>query len=187
MTNDTTKGGSLREPVEHELKADPEVFDAVASGVKTHEIRYNDRDFQIGDTLLLRKTRYMGAQMHMRGLPLEYTGDECRRTVSHVLSGYGLQDHWVILSFAAISADGEPVAEGGAIVSNVGKIAMFVEVDGDLCIVALPQDRMRMLLSLAESMGDNGKLPVVNAPAGMRFASFRDLPGNDGYTENQHD
>ena len=89
---------------QHELKTDPAVYDAVASGAKTHEIRRNDRDFQVGDTLLLRKTRYTGHQMHMRALPLEYTGDECTRVVSHVLDGYGLQDGWVILSFAAHEA-----------------------------------------------------------------------------------
>ena len=87
----------------HELKTDPGVFDAVASGVKTHEIRRNDRDFKVGDGLLLRRTKFTGAQMHMRpeSCPLEYTGEECRRVVSHVLDGYGLQDGWVILSFAA--------------------------------------------------------------------------------------
>ncbi len=96
----------------HALKTDPDVYDAVASGAKTHEIRRNDRDFRVGDTLLLRKTRYTGQQMHMRELPLEYTGDECARVVSHVLEGYGLQDGWVILSFAAHEA---VTAEGGAV------------------------------------------------------------------------
>jgi len=31
----------------HELKTDPLVYNAVCSGRKTFEIRYNDRDFQI--------------------------------------------------------------------------------------------------------------------------------------------
>lgn len=93
----------------HELKTDPEVFDDVASGAKTHEIRRNDRNFQVGDGLLLRKTRYTGAQMHI-GRPLEYTGDECRRVVSHILSGYGLNDHWVILSFAQLPASAPSVS-----------------------------------------------------------------------------
>lgn len=66
----------------HELKTDPEVFDAVAAGLKTFEIRYDDRGYQVGDQLILRKTRYTGAEM------------------SHILRGpcYGLADGWVIIS-----------------------------------------------------------------------------------------
>jgi hypothetical protein len=86
----------------HELKTDPDAFDAVAAGLKTYEIRRDDRGFQVGDGLLLRRTKYTGAQMRMRrdDCPLEYTGETERRVVSHILSGYGLADHWVCLSFA---------------------------------------------------------------------------------------
>jgi hypothetical protein len=106
----------------HELKTDPEVFDAVASGAKTFEIRRDDRDFKVGDGLLLRRTRYTGAQMHMRPehCPLEYTGETERRIVSHILSGYGLEDHWVCLSFAAPSASGDAL-NAAALVNAVAE------------------------------------------------------------------
>lgn len=39
----------------HELKTVHPFFEEVASGAKTFEIRVNDRDFQAGDTLLLRQ------------------------------------------------------------------------------------------------------------------------------------
>lgn len=81
----------------HKLKTDPLVFEEVVQGRKTHEVRYNDRNFQVGDTLLLEKTKYSSQEM-LEGAPLEYTGATFTCAVTHVLSGYGLQEGWVVLS-----------------------------------------------------------------------------------------
>lgn len=90
-------------PMIHELKTDPEVFDAVAAGLKTFEIRKDDRDFEVGDTLLLQRTRHTGEEM-AGGKPLVYTGHAITRTVSHLLRGpiYGLREGWVILSLNSV-------------------------------------------------------------------------------------
>jgi len=96
----------------HILKTDPEVFQAVLSGAKTFEIRLNDRGYAVGDVLGLRETKHTGAEMRA-GAPLVYTGRECQRFVSHVLTGYGLADGWCCLSFRLPHAGGEsaPVAD----------------------------------------------------------------------------
>ncbi|UFS61261.1 DUF3850 domain-containing protein [Subtercola endophyticus] len=73
----------------HELKLDREWFPAVAEGRKTVEIRFNDRDYQVGDVLLLKETE--------DGI---YTGEELRRVVTHVLAYNGLRENWVALSIA---------------------------------------------------------------------------------------
>lgn len=52
----------------HDLKSWPQFFRAIADGTKTHELRINDREFEVGDVLLLReydpkKRRYTGRQL----------------------------------------------------------------------------------------------------------------------------
>jgi hypothetical protein len=104
----------------HELKTDPDVFDAVAAGRKTFEIRLDDRGYGEGDGLYLRRTRHTGRTMSV-GMPLEYTGEEYRCVVTYVLRGpvYGLADGWAILSIAASPSpaaqkEGEAVPAGAA-------------------------------------------------------------------------
>lgn len=104
----------------HELKTDPLVFAAVVAGLKTHEIRFDDRGFEVGDRLRLRETRASGAEMR-EGEPLVYTGRELTRTVSHIQLGYGLAPGWCILSLrtanCATEAPPAPVAQPGPVVT----------------------------------------------------------------------
>ncbi|WP_212784762.1 DUF3850 domain-containing protein, partial [Acinetobacter baumannii] len=98
-TNQYTEAGMSKV---HNLKTDPEVFQAVVDGRKTFEIRFNDRDFKVGDELILLETIHSGEQMK-QGMPLLYSGNELRKTISYVLSGYGLQEGWVILGIKGAS------------------------------------------------------------------------------------
>lgn len=92
-----------RRPKEHELKTDPDVFQAASVGDKTYELRENDRGFEVGDSLYLRETKYSGAVMRANPTthPLIYTGRFLKRDITHVLRGpvYGLAEGWAILSF----------------------------------------------------------------------------------------
>jgi hypothetical protein len=92
---------------DHILKTDPAVFQAVVSGEKTWEIRYNDRDYQVGDILHLKETAYTGAEMNA-GKPLIYTGNSLIVDVIYIFKGplYGLADKWVIMTVVPIDKEG---------------------------------------------------------------------------------
>jgi ASC-1-like (ASCH) protein len=41
--------------IEHELKCRPEYFQRIAIGQKSFEVRKNDRNFQVGDIIILKE------------------------------------------------------------------------------------------------------------------------------------
>lgn len=75
----------------HELKILPEYFLAVVEGRKKFEIRKYDRDYQIGDTLILKEW------------DREYTGSAVVCEITYILHGgnYGLEKGYCILSIDA--------------------------------------------------------------------------------------
>jgi hypothetical protein len=74
----------------HELAIWPACFAAVSAGTKPFDVRRNDRDFQVGDALLLCE---LNPDTH------EYTGQTLLRWVSHVLPGgtFGIEPDWCVL------------------------------------------------------------------------------------------
>lgn len=81
----------------HELKTLPEYFEAVDNGAKPFEVRFNDRDFKVGDHLCLRE--------YSDG---EYTGRVLHREISYVLDAPAYcKEGFVVLGLAPI----ERVAE----------------------------------------------------------------------------
>lgn len=94
----------------HDLKTDSVPFQLALDEIKLWEIRRNDRDYQVGDHLVLQETQYTGAEM-AEGKPLIYTGRAVDRVVTHVLSGYGLDEGWVILSVMPIVVFRDTVEE----------------------------------------------------------------------------
>jgi hypothetical protein len=85
----------------HKFKTDPFVFEPVFRNQKNFEIRFNDRNYHVGDRLILQETEFSGYEM-ANGKPLKYTGRECERVVGYILQGpiYGLEAGWVIMSIS---------------------------------------------------------------------------------------
>ncbi len=81
----------------HELKTDPDSFDSAIYGVKGVEIRFDDRNYQVGDLLVLRRTAMSGKTMKESGSPVTYTGRYIVAKVTHIQSEM-VKDGWVALS-----------------------------------------------------------------------------------------
>ena len=77
--------------IEHELKIWPQYFRAVQDGIKTFEVRVNDRGFQKGDTVKL---------MEYDPETKEYTDDWYRYYIGYVLP---IDDKRVVFSLIKIS------------------------------------------------------------------------------------
>jgi len=92
----------------HTLKTDSYEFQATYLGIKPWEVRYNDRNFQVGDDLILKETQFSGYEM-LRGAPLVYTGREIRGKVLYMLRGdkYGLLKDFCIMTIGILNHVGE--------------------------------------------------------------------------------
>lgn len=83
----------------HALKTDPDVFQLTLDGLKPFEIRKADRDYQVGDLLVLKETYFSAQQMKNEGMPLAYTGRTYECEVVAMINGeqYGLLPGYVLL------------------------------------------------------------------------------------------
>lgn len=90
MTNcNKTENGKMALREVHKLKALPEYFELVRIGVKNFEVRKNDRDFKVGDLLILQE--WDGSK---------YTGRDQRRKICYILDNKDYcKEGYVILGF----------------------------------------------------------------------------------------
>ena len=75
----------------HSLKIREEYADAVLSGDKTFEVRYNDRGYQKGDEIVFNVLTDYGYDEH-------HELSKKRYQITYVLSHFGLQDNYVVLA-----------------------------------------------------------------------------------------
>ncbi len=81
----------------HEIKIDPPYFEAVITGKKTFEIRYNDRGYNAGDTVTMLEYSHT------------YTGRSVTKRIGYVTS-YGQKENLVVFSLLTMpqpDTDGE--------------------------------------------------------------------------------
>lgn len=78
----------------HELKIKSKYFMDVVKGRKSAEIRYNDRNYKVGDILVLHEINEHSNR----------TGNQCTVNVSHILDDAEyLRDGYVMLSIGVMS------------------------------------------------------------------------------------
>lgn len=77
----------IRQIKTHVLKCDAEPYAAVALGFKRAEFRNNDRGFQNADGIMLHE--------YIRG---KATGRTQGAIITHIQTGYGIPDGYVMLS-----------------------------------------------------------------------------------------
>ena len=76
----------------HELKILPEYFEAVTSERKQFEIRENDRDYKVGDLLILREYDIWVD---------EFTGNSYKAEITYI-TDYAQKDGYVVLGIKGV-------------------------------------------------------------------------------------
>ena len=144
---------------EHRLKIHRKPFLDLESGAKTCEIRdCSDRDFQVGDSVLLMLVDETGNP----------TPNELRRKITHIQTGYGLPDCLCVLSYEpAAQHQGEPVAYTTA---GMLEIVKRLPLTGRIGAKATKDERWNIPLFLGQA--EQPAPAVVVMPERMDAAPF---------------
>lgn len=78
----------------HRIKIKKDYLDNIIAGKKRAEIRLNDRDYQVGDECLLYEYESLTL-----GKIQEHNQPRACYTISHIHSGLGMADNYIVLSF----------------------------------------------------------------------------------------
>lgn len=87
----------------HELKTLPEYFQAVWDGSKTFEVRKNDRDFQVGDMLVL---------LEWDPIKDEWTGSGVCKRVTYILNAPDfVKEGYIVMGLATWTSINLPLGD----------------------------------------------------------------------------
>ena len=81
----------------HDVKSWPNFFASIIDGSRTHELRRNDRDYQVGDLMVLREFDPIGGRHTGRSATVEITSMTSQELPCAV-SDQGLDPDFCILS-----------------------------------------------------------------------------------------
>jgi len=101
--------------MKHHLKTWPDHFDAVETKVKTFEVRLDDRNYSVGDILVLQEYDPL-YKVVTDGVTSfgKLTGRELHRRVTYILKDaviFGVQEGYVVLAIAPVNPELEAVIE----------------------------------------------------------------------------
>lgn len=82
----------------HTIKLRAEFCDAVLYGDKCFEIRYNDRDYKVGDIIHFKPVNADGTEYYHRITNRVYK-------ITYVIGGWGLKDGFVVFGIKEIGSD----------------------------------------------------------------------------------
>lgn len=99
----------------HTLKIDEQWFDAVAVGTKNFEVRKNDRDFKVGDTLIIGEWDSTMVQKDWDNpaeSPRGFTGRKALATITFVLTAeefpIAIKEGYAVLGIKVLATNGFP-------------------------------------------------------------------------------
>ena len=81
----------------HELKCNKHYFEAIERGDKNFEVRRDDRGFQKGDILVLKK--FDNGRYEMDGYGISASPKQTKKCISYVMTGgqFGIEPGYVVL------------------------------------------------------------------------------------------
>lgn len=77
----------------HSIKCDTLPFESIWNRLKKSEFRFNDRNYQVGDDLVI---------IEYNRITEKYSGKYIQAKILHIEKGYGIPEDYVVLSIGNI-------------------------------------------------------------------------------------
>ena len=140
----------------HYLKTWPEPFRAVVAGIKRADFRLNDRDYHVGDTIVLEEFEPDNCG---------YTGKQHTVTITHIQDGFGIPDGYVMLSI-----DTPASAEVEDLLDHIISAANSVSIPSESNYLNELKSRLLAALSnKGENLSGDVKVPVEELEDGKEY------------------